>query len=102
LSQGVEDGGDVLAGGGEQVLVAGWVPRVLTALDEPGVSELAQAEREGFPGAPVLTWMSLNRWTPKLSSRSTSSVHRSPTTSSASAMEQILGAPRFVGSLFMV
>src|SRR4051794_26940347 len=42
-------------------------------------------------GAPVLAAMSLNRRTPRNSSRTTSNDHFSPTTSSAPAIEQRLG-----------
>src|SRR3954470_18284540 len=42
-------------------------------------------------GAPVLAAMSLNRRTPRNSSRTTSKDHFSPTTSSAPAIEHRLG-----------
>ncbi|WNI18823.1 SDR family NAD(P)-dependent oxidoreductase [Streptomyces sp. ITFR-21] len=65
----------------------------------PAASSLRSRGARVSRGAPVLVRMSLNRLTPKPSLRSTSRIHRSPTTSSASAMEQTRGAPGFVGSL---
>src|SRR3954451_1127575 len=42
-------------------------------------------------GAPVLRWIWSNRWTPRASSRTTSSDHFSPSTFSAAAIEQTRG-----------
>ena len=48
LAQRGEDGGEVAAGGGEQIIVPRRVVAVSPAFDDPGLLELAQPQRQGL------------------------------------------------------